>query len=154
MRNVRRRMHNAASRSMIARRRCLRYRALKSPGVGMSARRWPSCNRNRRRKTTGFVGRLCTASKAVAPPLRGPDHPPRWQNVINAQRCRRRRHKPAEDGRTVTSCLIGAAEGRDFLMHARDRRMKVLNRRDATIKWLQGSGCSVKEPVFLLVFQR
>ena len=97
---------------------------------------------------------LCTASKAVAPPLRGPDHPPRWQNVINAQRCRRRRHKPAEDGRTVTSCLIGAAEGRDFLMHARDRRMKVLNRRDATIKWLQGSGCSVKEPVFLLVFQR
>src|SRR5258707_523468 len=105
---------------------------------------------NSRDSSAGF----CTASKAAGPPLRGPDPPPRWQNVVNAQRCRRRRHKPAEDGRTVTSCLIGAGEGRDFLMHARDRRMKVLNRRDATIKWLQGSGCSVKEPVFLLVFQR
>jgi hypothetical protein len=73
--------------------------------------------------------------RAVAPPPRGPDHPPRWQDVINAQGCQRLRHKPAEGWQAVTGCLIGAAEGRDFLMHARDRRMKVLNRRDATIKW-------------------
>ncbi len=137
-------MHNAAWRSMIARRRCLRYRALKSPGVGMSARGRPSCNRNRRRKTTGFVCRLMHSLEGSgAAPSRTRSPSPmaeRYQRsampAATSQAC--------QDGRTVTGCLIGAAEGRDFLMHARDRRMKVPNRRDATIKWLQGSGCSVK----------
>jgi len=44
----------------------------------------------------------------------------------------------------VIGCLIGAAEGRDFLIHARDRRMKVRNRRDATINRNSRLGCSVK----------
>lgn len=67
-------------------------------------------------------------------PPEGPITLPDGKEIINAQRCRRLRHKPAEGWQTVTGCLIGAAEGRDFLMHARDRRMKVLNRQDATIK--------------------
>ena len=57
-------------------------------------------------------------------PLEDPVTPPRWQDVINAQRCRQLRHQPAEGWQTVTGCLIGAAEGRDFLMHARDRTMR------------------------------
>jgi hypothetical protein len=64
----------------------------------------------------------------VAPPFEDPITPPRWQDVINAQRCRQLRHQPAEAWQTVTGCLIGAAEGRDFLMHARGSN-------NATIKW-------------------
>jgi hypothetical protein len=32
-----------------------------------------------------------------------------------------------EDWQTAISCLIGAAEGRDFLMHARIRMLRALN---------------------------
>ena len=50
-----------------------------------------------------------------------------------------------EDWQTVIGCLFGVAKGRDFLMHARDGRIKVLNRRDATIKRNSRLGCSVVE---------
>jgi hypothetical protein len=49
-------------------------------------------------------------------PPEGPITLPDGKEIINAQRCRRLRHKPAEGWQTVTSCLIGAAEEPVFLL--------------------------------------
>jgi hypothetical protein len=79
---------------------------------------------------------------SLVPPLRGPDHPPRWQNVI----------KLRDAGHHVTSLpkaeqdlnvaavdrsLMGAADGRDFVMHSRIGVLHALNR---NVKGLFNSG--------------
>jgi hypothetical protein len=70
----------------------------------------------------------------LVPRIRGSDPLPRGRQFVTLEEAAAyimklpKAEQDLEEWQTAVACLIGAAEGRDFLMHARIGVMRALNR--------------------------